>query len=91
MKKTAIIAAFSAFLLAPSVYAADYAEAKAACAAAIADKAGKTSDGLQSKLVKARDRGAALVTVEVVFADGARATGECKVRRGTVEELTLES
>lgn len=90
MKKTAIIAAFSTLLVAPA-YAADFAEAKAACAAAIAEKAGKPADGLQSKLVKGRERGALLVTVEVLFADGAKATGDCKVRRGAVEELTLPS
>lgn len=88
MKKTAMVA-FAAALFASSAMAAEFAEAKSACAAAIAEKAGKSADALQSKLVKGRQRGAALVTVEVQFADGAKVTGDCKVRRGVVEELTL--
>lgn len=88
MKKTAIIA-LAAALFAPAVLAADFSAAKSACAAAIAEKAGKPNDVAQSKLVKGRERGAALVTVEVLFADGAKATGDCKVRRGVVEELSL--
>jgi len=88
MKKTAILA-IAALFASPAVLAADFAEAKAACANAIAEKAGKSADGAQSKLVKARQRGAALVTVEVIFADGAKAAADCKVRRGAVEEISL--
>lgn len=88
MKKAAILA-LAALFLSPAAVAADFSEAKAACAGAIAEKAGKSADGAQSKLVKARSRGAALVTVEVIFTDGAKVEGDCKVRRGAVEEVTL--
>ena len=88
MKKAAILALASLFV-SSAANAADYSEAKAACASAIADKVGKSIDGAETKLVKARTRGATIVNVEVVFADGAKAAGDCRVRRGAVEELTL--
>lgn len=90
MKEVIILAlAAAAVAISGTASATDYSEAKAACAAAIADKSGKALDGAQSKLLKARNRGAALVSVEVIFADGAKTTGDCKVRRGAVEELSI--
>lgn len=89
MTKTAIIAAIFALAAAPA-FAVDYSGAKALCADAIAKQQSKTLDGAKTKLVKARDGGALSVTVKVTYADGATATGACKVRRGELESVELD-
>jgi hypothetical protein len=88
MIRTAIIASLLA-ALSTAASAADFNGAKAVCADAIAGKQGKSLDGARTKLVKARDGATLRVVVEVAYPDGARAKGECRVRRGELQSVEL--
>ena len=83
MIRTAIIA-FALANLSPAAYAADFMAAKAVCAEALAQQAGRTLDEAKTRLVKAREGGVLKVTVSVKFSDGEKSYAECKVRRGEV-------
>ncbi|MFZ5615906.1 MAG: hypothetical protein ACOZAA_01090 [Pseudomonadota bacterium] len=90
MLKTAI--STIAFLIAASpAFASDFNGAKAVCADAIALEAGRSLNGAKTKLVKARDGATMRITVKVTFEDGAPITGECKVKGGAVQSVTLKS
>lgn len=90
MLKTAI-SAFALVLATTPAIAANFNGAKAVCAEAIAAKNGKGLDGAKLKLLKARDGAIQRVTVAVAYLDGATAIGECKVRRGEVQSLEVQS
>lgn len=88
MIRTAIVA-FALMALSPTAYAADFMAAKAVCAEALAQQAGKTLDDAKTRLVKAHEGGALKVTVSVQFDDGEKSFAECKVRRGEVLSVTM--
>lgn len=90
MIRTAIIASLFA-ALSTAASASDFNEAKAVCADAIAVKEGKSLDGARTKLVRARDGATMRVIVEIAFAEGATVKGECRVRRGEVQSVELDS
>lgn len=85
---TALLIA-SASLASASAYAADYNAAKAVCADAIAVKQGKSLDGAKTKLVGARDGSILRIKVELSYADGEGAKGECRIRRGEIQSVEI--
>ena len=87
MIRTAIIA-FALVTLSPAAHATDFMAAKAVCAEALAQQAGRTLDDAKTRLVKARQGGVLKVTVSVKFNDGEKSFAECKVRRGEVLSIT---
>lgn len=62
--------------------AGEWDDETALCVDAIASEIGADAANAKSKLKAARDRATKRVTVEVTFADGAKATGVCKIKRG---------
>lgn len=86
-----VISSFAFLVATSSAFAADFSGAKAVCAEAIASQAGRTLDGAKSKLVKARDGGTLRLTVKLTFPEGATLSGECKVKNGAVQSVTLGS
>lgn len=89
MKSTAILAVLFAAAVAAPAFAADYNDAKAVCAAALAEKAGKTLEGATTRLVKARSGASVKLTIATTFADGAKLKGECRVRGDEVLEAVI--
>lgn len=90
MTKTASAVLALAFIASPA-FAADFGGAKSACANAIAAEAGRTLQGATAKLLKARSGATQQVTVKVSYADGATATGKCRILRGEVQSVELDA
>lgn len=65
-------------------------DVKAVCADAIAAEAGVDSAAYQARLEKARDGATKRLTVRL-SGDAQSIVGECKVRRGEVTEVVIES
>lgn len=90
MKKLAAALIAAAFAAAPA-FAGYYDEEKAVCANAVAQELGKPLGDATVYLKKVRDKRIKRVTVLVKFTDGQSATGECFIRKGEVESVSLEA
>ncbi len=90
MTRTAMTAFVFALAASPA-FAADFNGAKAVCADAIAAQTGRSLDGATTKLLKARDGALLRVTVSVSYPDGAKATGECRIRRGELQSVDIKA
>jgi len=88
-KTAAALFIATASLASSNAFAADYSAAKAACADAIALKQGKSLEGARTKLVSAHDGSILRINVELSYADGAGAKGECRIRRGEIQSVEI--
>lgn len=70
--------------------AADWEDEMAICVDAIAGALGVDATDAKSKLKAARDRATKRLTVEVSFANGQKATGVCKIRRGELASVEVK-
>lgn len=84
------IAACVAGIAAPA-FAGQWDEAKAACAEAIAAKAGVEPANYAMKLSKLRDGATKRLTVELRADGEATIIGDCKLRGGEVIEVELKA
>lgn len=92
MKSLTAALTIAALTLGASAAASErYSEETALCAAAIAGEAGRSLDDANVTLKKMRDRAVKRLTVQVKYADGASSTGECHIRKGEVEQVSVEA
>ena len=92
MKTLISTIASAGVLLSASAFAAErYSEETALCASAIASESGRSLDDASITLKKMRDRAVKRLTVQVRYSDGASSTGECFIRKGEVESVSVEA
>lgn len=92
MQKQLLSAIFIAFAThSLPAFAGSWDADKAVCAEAIAAEAGVDVAQYNATLIKARQRGARQVTVELTADGAATLVGECKVKGGQVVDLALKA
>jgi hypothetical protein len=77
--------------IAGPAFAGPWEEAKAVCADAIAAEAGFADGSFDARLEKVRDGATQRLTVKLTPAEGAAVTGECRIKRGEVVDVTLKT
>ena len=76
--------------LAGAAHAGEWDDETALCVEGIAGELGVDAVDAKSKLKAARDRASKRVTVEVTFANGQKATGVCKIKRGELTSVEVK-
>jgi CHASE3 domain sensor protein len=85
------IAAAGVLFGASAIASERYSEETALCASAIATESGRSLDDASVTLKKMRDRAVKRLTVQVKYSDGASSTGECFIRKGEIESVSVEA